>query len=338
MNTHKTFKDKLLLYFYGELNAVESKLFEQHLAECTECNGEINRLNEMKHSLQFMSQPVPSSVLIERANAKVMNTIRQTKQRKLKWTITGLLDDIQDTFVSVFARPQYQLVSIGVTFIIGIFVGKLWLSSGLRHDPGMLANFVNYQVALTDTEKNQFQKALANYLLQSGGIEVAELVQGSADDDGDGLVEVNIKVDKDIAVKGGLDDPTILNMLQYSAIHEKDKTRRLRAIKLLSKTPQNPNNEATMISILLNDTEQDVRDLALDALKSYNVNARIMDTYKTIALRDSSTEIRSAAMEQLYKNADKSVVPILALIASNDSDTTLRNIAQKYLDEIVENK
>jgi len=338
MKTHATFEEKLLLYFYGELNAVDMKLVGQHLAECTKCSGELGRLNEMKHSLQYMSRPIPGSVLVERANAKVMGVIRQTKQHKLKWTISGLLDDIQDTFTSIFARPQYQLVSIGVTFIIGIFVGKLWLSSGLRHDPGMLANFVNYQVALTDTEKDQFQKALANYLLQSGGIEVAELVQGSADDDGDGLVEVNIKVDRDIAVKGGLDDPTILNMLQYSAIHEKDKTRRLQAIKLLSKTPQNPNNEATMISVILNDAEQKVRDLALDALKSYNVNTQIMDAYKTIALRDSSTEIRLAAMEQLYKNADRSVVPILALIASNDSDTTLRNTAQKYLDEIVENK
>ncbi|MDO9549289.1 MAG: HEAT repeat domain-containing protein [Candidatus Marinimicrobia bacterium] len=338
MKTHKTFEDKLLLYFYDELNADDIKLFEKHLSECSECTGELNRLNGMKHSLQNMSHPAPSSVLIERANAKIMTKIRQTKQRKFKWTLSGLLDDIQDTFTSIFARPRYQLISIGITFIIGIFVGKLWLSSGLRHDPGMLANFVNYQVALSDTEKDQFKKALANYLLQSGGIEVSELVQGPSDDDGDGLVEVNIRVDKDIAVKGGLDDPTILNMLQYSAIHEKDKTRRSRAIKLLSKTPQNPNNEATMISVILNDAEQEVRDLALDALTSYKVNTRIMDAYKTIALRDSSTEIRSTALEQLYKNADKSVVPILALIASNDSDTTLRNTAQKYLDKIVENK
>lgn len=338
MKTHKKFEDMLLLYFYDELNPGDTKLFENHLAECPKCSRELRRLKEMKTTLQNITQPVPDAALVERANIKVMQTIRQTRQRKLKWTISGILDDIQDTFTGIFARPQYQLISIGITFILGVFVGKLWLSSGLRHDPGMLANFVNYQVALTDTEKDQLQKALANYLLQSGGIEVAELVQSPSDDNGDGLVEVNIKIDKDIAVKGGLDDPTILNMLQYSAIHEKDKTRRLRAIKLLTKTPQNSNNEATMISVLLNDSEQDLRVCALNTLKSYNLNPRIMDTYKTIALRDSSTDIRSAAMEQLYLNADESVIPILALIASNDSDTTLRKTAQKYLDKIVENK
>jgi len=338
MKTHKKFEDMLLLYFYEELNPGDTKLFENHLAQCPECSRELSRLKEMKTALQNIARPVPDAALVERANIKVMQTIRQTRQRKLKWTISGILDDIQDTFTGIFTRPQYQLISIGITFILGVFVGKLWLSSGLRHDPGMLANFVNYQVALTDTEKDQFQKALANYLLQSGGIEVAELVQSPADDNGDGLVEVNIKIDKDIAVKGGLDDPTILNMLQYSAIHEKDKTRRLRAIKLLTKTPQNINNESTMISVLLNDSEQDLRVCALNALKSYNLNPRIMDAYKTIALRDSSTDIRSAAMEQLYLNADESVIPILALIASNDSDTTLRKTAQKYLDKIVENK
>ena len=52
MKIHKTFKDKLLLYFYGELNTIDSNSFEQHLQECSECSDEMSRLNEMKHSLQ----------------------------------------------------------------------------------------------------------------------------------------------------------------------------------------------------------------------------------------------------------------------------------------------
>ena len=338
MNTHKSFEDALMLYFYDELNGRDKTAIEKHIAECSVCSGKLDQLKAMNSFLANLSRPVPSPALIERTNAKIMNTIRQKKQRKMKWTLSGLFDDIRETMSGLFVRPQYQLVAIGATFIIGMFVGKLWLSSGLRHDPGMLANFVNYQVALTDSEKDQFQKALANYLLQSGGIEMAELVQAPSDEEGDGIVEVNIKVDKDIAVKGGLDDPTILNMLQYSARHEKDRTRRMRAIKLLSKTPQNPNNESTMISVLLNDADREIRSLAMNTLGRYNINPRIFDTYKTIALRDSSTEIRAAALEQLYKNADESIIPILALVASKDSDDNLRQTAQKYLDEIVDNQ
>jgi flavorubredoxin len=72
-------------------------------------------------------------------------------------------------------------------------------------------------------------------------------------------------------------------------------------------------------------------------LASYTSNNQIIDTYKTIALRDSCNSVRSIAMEQLYNNADDTVIPILALIASNDENETIRNTAQKYLDEIVKN-
>jgi hypothetical protein len=178
---------------------------------------------------------------------------------------------------------------------------------------------------------------MANYLLHSGGIEIADLVQGTPTDNEDGIVEVNIKIERDFAVKGGLDDPTILNMLRYSALHDNDKARRLRAIKLLSKTPQNHYNESIMIAVVLNDLEKDLRVQALETLASYTSNNQIIDTYKTIALRDSCNSVRSIAMEQLYNNADDTVIPILALIASNDENETIRNTAQKYLNEIVKN-
>lgn len=333
MKTHKQFESMLMLYFHNELSAKDEAQFEKHLAECPECTGALRRMNDLKQALEHPSRPIPSPVLIERANAKVMRTIRQTKKRPFKWTFFGILDEIQDTLTGFLAQPRYQLVSIGITFIIGIFVGKLWLSSGLRHDPGMLANFVNYQVALTDAEKEQLQKAMANYLIQSGGVEIADLIQSSPDDNG--MVEVNLKVDRDIAIKGGLDDPTILNMLQYSARHDQDRSRRLRAIKLLAKSPQNSRNESTMISVLLNDGDPEVRDQAMDALESYDLTHQIIDAFKTIALRDSSSEIRRRAVKELYQSADETIVPILALIATNDPDSTLRKTAQNYLDVIV---
>ncbi|MGC9363067.1 MAG: HEAT repeat domain-containing protein [Fidelibacterota bacterium] len=334
MKTHKQFEPMLMLYFHNELSARDAAQFEKHLAECPECSAALQRLNDMQAVLEHTTRAVPAPALIERANARVMSAIRQTKKRKFKWSLTGILDEIQEAFTGFFAHPRYQLIAIGATFVIGVFVGKLWLSSGLRHDPGMLANFVNYQVALTDTEKEQLQKVMANYLIQSGGVEVADLIQSSTDDDG--MVEVNLKVDRDIAIKGGLDDPTILNMLQYSAIHDQDPSRRLRAIKLLAKSPQNSRNESTMISVLLNDSDPEVREQAMDALESYDLTPRIMDAFKTIALRDSSFEIRRRAVKELYQSADETTVPILALIATNDPDSTLRKTAQNYLDIILE--
>lgn len=337
MKQHKPYEDMLMLFFYDELKPGDRKIFERHLETCAKCKNDLASLAALKTSLGQVPKAVPTAALIERANMRIMNQIRKSQHVKFSNKISNWIDDIQESLVSVFARPRYQLVAIGITFILGVFIGKLWLSSGLRNDPGMLANFVNYQASLTKTEKENLQKTMANYLLHSGGFEIADLIQGTPTDDEDGIVEVNIKVERDLAVKGGLDDPTILNMLRYSALHDKDTARRLRAIKLLSKTPQNFYNESVMIAVVLNDLEKELRVQALETLASYTINDQIMDTYKTIALRDRSNSVRSIAMEQLYNNADDTVIPILALIASNDENETIRNTAQKYLDEIVKN-
>jgi hypothetical protein len=334
MKSHKIYEEMLLLYFHNELNSGDQKIMQRHLETCSACRQQLGSLGTLKHYLAITPRIIPTKTLIERVNQQVLTKLFQTKKTKIFDRPLGWLENLQDSVSGIIARPRYLLVTIGTTFIIGIFVGKLWLSSGLQHDPNMLANFVNYQASMTNGEKEILQKALANYLIQSGGIEVADLFQGGTDKDGDGVVEVNLKIESDLALKGGLDDPTILNMLRYSALHDNDKARRLRALKLLSQTPQARENESTMIAVLLNSSDQELRVRAIEYLKRYEINSQIMDTYKTLALRDSSDTIRNIALEQLHQNADESVIPILALIASTDKNDEIRNNAQKYLDQI----
>jgi transcriptional/translational regulatory protein YebC/TACO1 len=102
----------------------------------------------------------------------------------------------------------------------------------------------------------------------------------------------------------------------------------------LSKTPQNSENESTMIAVLLKDSEEELRTKAMEVLRTYKINNQILDTYKTIALHDTSQTIRMIALEELYNNADENVIPIMALIVANDNNDDLRNIAKKYLDAL----
>jgi hypothetical protein len=337
MKNHRIYEEMLLLYFHDELNPGDQKIILRHLETCSACRQELDSLGAIKNCLAIAPRKIPTKTLIERVNQQVMCKISRENKSKILNRAAGWLESLRDSVGGAVVRPRYLLVSIGITFVIGMFVGKLWLSSGLQHDPNMLANFVNYQASMTNGEKEIMQKALANYLIQSGGIEVADLFQGGKDQDGDGVVEVNVKIEKDLALKGGLDDPTILNMLRYSALHNTDKARRLRALKLLSQTPKTLENESTIIAVLLNSGDPDLRIRAFDYLNTYEINSQIMDTYKTLALRDSSDTIRTIALEQLHQNADDSVIPILALIASSDSNSKIRDTAQKYLNQIAHN-
>jgi len=337
MKSHKIYEEMLLLYFHNELNSGDQKIMLRHLETCSACHQQLESLGTLKNYLAITPRIIPTKTLIERVNQQVLTKIFQTQKTKIFERALGWLESFQDSVSGTIARPQYLLVTIGITFLIGMFVGKLWLSSGLQHDPNMLANFVNYQASMTNGEKEILQKALANYLIQSGGIEVADLFQGGTDKDGDGVVEVNLKIESDLALKGGLDDPTILNMLRYSALHDNDKARRLRALKLLSQTPQTRENESIMIAVLINSSDQELRVRAIEYLNHYEVNSQILDTYKTLALRDSSDTIRNLVLEQLHQNADESVIPILALIASTDKNDEIRNTARKYLNQITHN-
>lgn len=334
MKHPKKFKEQVLLYFYDELSEEAARSFREHLKECLICQKEFEKMSALREKMVSLPKVVPTEALVQRANQKVISAIHQSRRHPYIEKLRQLGADIQEALASIMVQPKYQLVSLGVTLIIGIFIGKLWLSSGLRHDPDLLANFVNYQATLTETEKNNLQRALANYLLQSGGIEVENLLQTDRDNGEDGIVEVNLRINRDLSLRGGLDDPTIQNMLRYSAIHEKDPARRRHALRLLAKTPRNIETETTLISILLHDAEEELRLQALETLREYPLSDRMLDTYKTVALGETQDNIRIIALRALYNSGKQSVIPIIALVAANDASVAIRNEAQDLLEQM----
>jgi hypothetical protein len=64
-----------------------------------------------------------------------------------------------------------------------------------------------------------------------------------------------------------------------------------------------------------------------------------LEAYKSVALRDSSTVLRSMALENLVRQGGQEVVPVLALVASRDEAPEIREVARVALDKLfIENK
>jgi len=334
--SHKPqFEEYLLLYFYDELEPSEKVLFEKHLEGCPHCQKRLVSLQEMEKTLQSVPDPTPSAVLIERANQRVMQAIARQGQFPLRERIRNWIDELGDAMAQFFAQPRYQLVTAGVVFVLGILVGKMWLSSGLMHDPQMLANFVNRGALMTSAEREDFQKAFANYMLSSGDIEISDLAQQDARPNENGLIQVNVKIEKDMALSGGLDDPTIQNMLRYSALNDADPEKRQRAIRLLSKAERNPLTEETLVAIVLQEKVAGIRLQSLQALAEYPDNEQIVESLKSVALNDSAQELRMVAMERLFDYGQKDVIPIFALLASQEQHPGISDRARDYLDQLV---
>jgi len=337
MKHDKHFEDLLMLYFYDELSDSERAGFKDHIDECPVCQAEIERLQAIEKQIDRVPLPAPTPQLLTEMNRRIMLELTGRERQPTMAKIKDLIEDIFDSVAITMARPRYQLIAVGLTFVIGIFVGKLWLSTGLRHNPEMLANLVNYNYQLTPTEKEDVQKAFAGYLLKSGGIEAADLLQADQGTNSSGLVEVNVKVEKNLAIKGGLDDPTIQNMLMYAARQEPDKERRLRAVRLLGQVTPRPEVDETLAAVMLRDAAEPIRLLAAQLLDERAMTGQRMEAYKSVVLNDSSATIRKLALEKLVGQDDPGIVPVIALVAARDEADEIRQMARDALDDLYKN-
>ena len=334
MKHDKDFNDMVTLYFYGELSDDEAKLFEEHLSTCSSCQGELSRLKMISGIISKTEKRAPTKVLLNRANMKVMEQITRTDTAPLLSGVKDRFDEFVDTVQLYFARPRYQLATIGIVFLVGIIVGKMWLSSGLLNDPNAFANFLNSKPKMSKVDESKLQNALASYLMQSGDVEVASLFQENEAESEEGIVEVNFRLEKDFALKGGLDDPGIQYMLRYSAVHDKSFERRMRAVRILGRAMPNKDVESTLIEVLESEESADIRLKAIETLCKSSSNEDIVSAFKSALLNDSEASVRLAALEYLGNIKDESLVSVITVVSVKDRDSTVKAKADKILRDI----
>ncbi len=336
MKHTKKCDEMLMLYYFDELDIRDAATFKKHLAQCAHCQAEYKRLQEVGDILAQAPEEVPTPTLMHRANAKIMERITVAEQHSLFFRIKQRFNHLIEKATTILAQPKYQLVGIGMAFVIGILVGKLWVSSDLRHDPQMLFNIVNSGATLTENERDYLKKTLANYMLQSGDIQVEDVLENvSTQTDESGMVEVGFKIERDFALKGGLDDPTIQNMLKYSALHDKNPERRKHAVRLLSNARPVKGIEETLSAVLLHDPEAEIRLQALQTLASYSaLSENSIEALKSVVLRDSSAILRRQAIEQLRTVKGDNVATVIALVSVRDKDSTVRAKAKDVLQDL----
>jgi hypothetical protein len=334
MKHNKKFEELGLMDFYGELTAPEKALFELHLKKCPVCQAQRQQLEAMRQKIAQAPELKPTPVLLNRLNDAILDRIDRLDTVKERVPFKERLSQLAALLFGALARPRYQLVALMATFLVGVVVGKLWLSSGLRQHPDMLANIINYNYQLTSDERENLQKVMAGYLLRSNGIEINDLLQAGTEGESDGIIAVNLKLSKDMALTGGLDDPTIQSLLMYAARQDADSVRRQRAVRLLTQAEPNPGIIQTLTAVMLHESWAETRLLAAKALQSQPTESEILEAFKVVALRDSSTPMRELALRRLIEHGSADVLPILALVTSREPDKEIRQIAQEALDQL----
>ncbi|MCF7885596.1 MAG: HEAT repeat domain-containing protein [Candidatus Marinimicrobia bacterium] len=343
MKHNNKYNKMLTLYFYDELNAAEKEVFEEHLKSCEQCQLELEKMESLKTTLDSIPDKKPSAALLTRMNNKVMNRI-EAKEESFLVRVKDKLLDLKDRFSLIMAQPKYHLASIGIALFLGVIIGKIWLSTNLKNDPQAIRSFVSNTQAFSEEQEENFNKAFVDYVFKSDNIEVGKLLKNNKiETNENGIVNVNFELKRELSLKGGLDDPTIQKMLMYSAVHDSNPERREHAIKLLShladKKHSNKYFAETFGAVLLRDSSITNRNLALEVLKDFKPNDKILEIFKTAALNDPNPEIRAESIQYLgnCKQASNNVRQVLAAVYLRDSTHTVKAAAKQALNSLKDN-
>ena len=175
------------------------------------------------------------------------------------------------------------------------------------------------------------KKLVAGYFLWSKELEVKGVKEVKAGDSGNGWIQVDFKINKEMNLTGGLDDPVILNVLRYSALYDRDPEKRVRAVRMLYLSKRFAENKEVFLAVLLNDKDPGPRVQALEAVTEFVGDEEVKEALKKVLLNDPDEKIRMQALDVLGKTGDRSLIPIFALVAYRDSSETLQMRAKEIL-------
>jgi len=334
MKHENKYEEMLMLYHFGELSEMETKIFQSHLKKCQKCRQELAELQEMNSILTNEPEEMPAMELVNRANAKVMEQLNTSAAKESAWeSIKKMFIEVADTFAQLFAQPRYQLSGMAATLLIGILVGKVWLSSGLKNNPDMMIHLLSDNTEISTEQYQKFQNSLASAMLNSGNVEVEDFMFNENDSE-DGIMAVSYKLKNNFEARGGLDDPLVRKTLLYAARQDENPSTRIRAINLLSNVGMNDQIEETFSAVLIHDADESVRMKTAEILSKHNLSDQTLESFKSVALKDTSSEMRLKAIEVLRKQDAENLETVLAVMVSRYRNQKVQEVAKETLEEL----
>ncbi len=291
----------------------------------------------MESILEHQPEEMPSVELVEKANAVIMKKLNaETKESGLE-NIKSLFNEFVDSFAQLFAQPKFQLSGMAATLVVGILIGKVWLSSGLKNNPDMMIHLLSDNTELSADQYQQFQNSLASSMLKSGNVEVEDFIMSDNTSE-DGIMSVSYKLKNNFEARGGLDDPLVRKTLLYAARQDENASTRMRAINLLSGIGVNEQIEETFSAIILHDSDDAIRLKTADILSKQSLNNKTLESFKSVALKDTSSDMRLKAIDVLKEHKAENLETVLAVMAIRDRDQKVKEYARETLDTLNQSK
>jgi anti-sigma factor RsiW len=298
--------ESILFYVYGEMEDGARQELEQHLALCTECAAELQRIREFQAALPALSAGEPSPNFLDASRIKLQESLNRAKPAGL-W---------RRLFYNPATRFGFSPALAAVIFVIGFAGG-----AGV-------------------TYRRAAGQAPAEPVIAESPVQTSPVsgIQSISQEPASNQISIRYDTVSTQQTQGPINDERIQQLLLFAARNTYNSGVRLDSVDLLTQNPEGSNVRETLMYALRYDSNAAVRVKALSALKPYvKQDIRVRNTVLEALLNDSDPEIRAEALRSVQPvRADTNVRAVLHRLAQTDESKNIRSQARTELAEVPE--
>jgi hypothetical protein len=294
----RDYQHQITLLLYDELPEGARPELEAHLRECADCQNAFESENAMHTSFaeDTASWDVPSDLLVESRRALADELDRIEKKRSW-WRMPAF----SVVFTPMRLLESAALVAMGLA--LGVYVS-------------------NQQVRVTPPVQPAQDNQAA--IPQNGTISNLQVVNS---DPSTGQVELAGQVSQPIRFQGRTQDGTVRQLLFNALRDAENPGSRLKAVEVLSQTPNDETVEEALINALVYDEDPGVRSRALEGLRQFADEQHVRAAFMHSLQNDDNAGIRIDAINALLEHnaKDPQLGEKLQEVTQRESNPYIRN-------------
>jgi len=316
MSACDKYKEKIVLYFYEELEKDDQSALESHFQICPECYKELQQL-------RLLDQKIPQKPIVDLEDSH-LQVLRNELSQKIRQREATIVEDKPGFFLFSFITPKpvFQFGFAALLLVLGFLLGNRSSSTELDQNQIALQNLIstNQQIQAANGEINPFL----------AGVEKVKYNPES------GSVEIFYTTVNDIQLNGNLNNPTVRQMLTHAMLEEENPTVRLHAVKALQVFADEgkslkPELVSSIESLLKKENNLGVRLQALQILNLIPLNSSVKNILTNVLLQDPEPAMRIQAFETLTKENQE--LDNLLEITKKDTNEYLKFHSEKLLEK-----
>jgi hypothetical protein len=299
-------KQNIVFYVYDELADDARYEFEQHIARCADCAGELKATRDFHQAMAATAPVEPSPNLLAASRMRLQEALETTKQGGF---LAKVLFDPAAWLRQMKFSPALATVLLLVGFGVGI--GTMYRPQGPVGGGGPTPAPTESSIA---------------------GI------RSVTQDPATNRVSIQYDTVRTEQLQGSLNDQRIQQLLLFAARNNYNSGVRVDSVGLLTKQPQDERVRQALAYALRYDSNPGVRLKALEGLGPFvRSEVTVRDVVLQALVSDNNQGVRTQALHLLEPvSADSSVRIVLTQLARSDDNKYIQAQARLMLRQLPE--